>query len=189
MLMADTMSIFFVILGMMLAFPGLWLLCRGLWPESVAAATDRCSRSLWSSFLVGLPITIVMIVVTRILFSILGPAGKIAGVGVVCLYMLQAHTGVSGLATSIGRRLLSPLDEQRPWRSTLRGGVVLELTYLLPLLGWFVILPASIIIGSGAANLGLLSKLRLATFAAKPVTGSNTAAGPSVTRGGSVGAA
>jgi hypothetical protein len=91
--------------------------------------------------------------------------------------MLQAHTGVSGLATSIGRRLSSPLDEQRPWRSTLRGGLVLELTYLLPFLGWFVILPASIIIGSGAANLGLLSKLKLALFASDSVlTESNGAA-------------
>ena len=177
MLMADTMSIFFVILGMLLAFSGLWLLCRGLWPEAVVAAADRCSKRLWSSFLVGLPITIGMIVLTKTLFSVLGPVGKIAGVGVVCLYMLQAHTGVSGLATSIGRRLASPIDEQRAWRSTLRGGVVLELTYLLPFLGWFVILPASIIIGSGAANLGLFSKLKLALFAGNPVLAeSNTAA-------------
>jgi hypothetical protein len=167
--MADTMSIFFVILGMMLAFPGLWLLCRGLWPEAVAAAADRCSKRLWSSFLAGLPIAIVVIVAAKILFNVLGPVGKIASVGVICLYMLQAHTGVSGLATSIGRRLLSPLDEQRPWRSTLRGGVVLGLAYLLPILGWFVILPASIIIGSGAANLGLLSKLKYALFASGPV--------------------
>lgn len=169
MLMADTMSIFFVILGMMLAFSGLWLLCRGLWPEAVAAAADRCRKGLWSSFLAGLPITIMMVAVTTILFNVLGPAGKIASISVVCLYMLQAHTGVSGLATSIGRRLAAPLDEQRPWRSTLRGGVVLELAYLLPFLGWFVILPASIIIGSGAANLGLLSKLKLALFATNSV--------------------
>ena len=153
----------------MLAFPGLWLLCRSVWPEAVAAAADRCYKRLWSSFLAGLPITTVMVVLTRVLFNVLGPGGKIAGVGVVCLYMLQAHTGVSGLATSIGRRLASPLDELRPWRSTLRGGVVLELTYLLPLLGWFVILPASMIIGSGAANLGLLSKLKLAPVAPGPV--------------------
>ena len=45
MLMADTMSIFFVILGMMLAFSGLWLLCRGLWPEAVAAAADRLQQA------------------------------------------------------------------------------------------------------------------------------------------------
>jgi hypothetical protein len=187
MLMADTMSIFFVILGMMLALPGLWLLCRGLWPEAVAASADRCGKGLWSSFLTGLPITIMMVVVTTVLFKVLGPVGKVAGVGVVCLYMLQAHTGVSGLATSIGRRLATPLDEQRPWRSTLRGGVVLELAYLLPLLGWFVILPASIIIGSGAATLSLLSKLKLALFSTKPVLTEGNRAVPGHA-GGSFGA-
>ncbi len=185
MLLADTMSIFFVILGMMLALPGLWLLCRGLWPEVVAAAADRCRKRLWTSFLVGLPITIMMVVVTTILFRVLGPIGKITALGVLCLYMLQAHAGVSGLATSIGRRLAPQQNEQRPWRSTLRGGVVLELAYLLPFLGWFVILPASIVIGSGAANLGLLSKLRLALFATNPaLTESNGAvAGAAVTKG------
>lgn len=177
MLMADTMSIFFVIVGMMVAFSGLWLLCRGLWPEAVVAAADRCGKGLWSSFLTGLPITIMMIAVTAILFNVLGPVGKITGVAVVCLYMLQAHTGVAGLATSIGRRLKSPLDEQHAWRSTLRGGVVLELAYLLPFLGWFVILPASIVIGSGAANLNSLSKLKRAMLATGAVlTESNGAA-------------
>ena len=169
MLMADTMSIFFVVLGMMLALPGLWLLCRGLWPEAVAAAAERCHKRLWSSFLAGLPITIMMVAIAAILFNVLGPFGKIAGLGVICLYMLQAHTGVSGLATSIGSRLATSRDEQRLWRSTLRGGIVLELAYLLPFLGWFVILPVSIIIGSGAANLGLLSKLKRALLARSPV--------------------
>jgi hypothetical protein len=169
MLMADTMSIFFVILGMMLALPGLWLLCRGLWPDAVAAAAERCRQRLWSSFLAGLPITIMMVAITAILFNVLGPLGKIAGLGVVCIYLLQAHTGVAGLATSIGHRLATTPDDQRTWRSTLRGGVVLELAYLLPILGWFVILPVSIVIGSGAANIGLASNLKRALFARGPV--------------------
>jgi len=159
MLMADTMSIFFVILGMLLAFSGLWLLCRGLWPDAVAAAAERCGKRLWPSFLAGLPTTILMVVLAKILFSTLGPIGKIGGVSVVCVFMLYAHTGVSGLVTAIGSKLSSPLDEQSPWRATLRGGIALELTYLLPILGWFVVLPASIIIGSGAINLSAIAKL------------------------------
>ena len=168
MLMADTMAIFLVILGVMLAFPGLWLLCRGLWPDIVAAAAARCRKSLWSSFLVGLPITAVMIFLTTIFFNVLGPIGKIAGVALICLYLLYAHTGVAGLATSIGQRLSSPVDEARPWRATLRGGVVLEVAYLLPVLGWFGILPASIIIGCGAATLALSRQLK-DTLSARPV--------------------
>jgi hypothetical protein len=160
MLMADTMAIFFVVLGMMLAFPGLWLLCRGLWPNVVEASADRCNKRLWSSFLLGLPITFVMVVLTAVLFNVLGAAGRIAGVSVVCLYLLQANAGVAGFATSIGRRLASPLDDQRPWRATLRGGVVLELAWLLPILGWFLLLPVATIIGSGAANFALLQRLK-----------------------------
>jgi hypothetical protein len=41
-------------------------------------------------------------------------------------------------------------DSQQPWRATLRGGVALGLASLLPILGWFVILPAAVIIGGGA---------------------------------------
>jgi hypothetical protein len=160
MLMADTMSIFFVVLGVLLAFSGLWLMCRGLWPQAVEAAAQRCTKRIWPYFLAGIPLTLVMMVLSRVLFA-LGPAGKIAAVAVVCAYMLQAHTGVSGLVTAIGRRLPSPLDECSPWRTTLRGGIALELTYLLPILGWFVVLPASIIIGTGAINIGLLSRLRI----------------------------
>ncbi|HEY6243970.1 MAG TPA: hypothetical protein VIX17_08495 [Pyrinomonadaceae bacterium] len=162
MLMADTMSIFFVILGMLLAFSGLWLMCCGLWPRTVETAAQRCAKHIWPYFLAGFPLTLVMIVLTKVLFA-LGPVGKIAGVGVVCVYMLQAQTGVSGLVTAIGRRLPSPLDEHSPWRATLRGGIALELTYLLPILGWFVVLPASIIVGTGAINVALLSRLRIQT--------------------------
>lgn len=162
MLMADTISIFFVILGMLLAFSGLWLLSRGLWPEAVEAVAERCAKRIWPYFIAGIPLTLVMIVLTRVLF-VLGPVGKIAGLGVVCFYILQAHIGVSGLVTAIGRRLPSSLDQHSPWRETLRGGIALELTYLLPIVGWFVVLPLSIVIGTGAINVALLSKLKMQT--------------------------
>src|SRR5438067_2539108 len=150
MLMADTMAIFFVILGLMLAFPGLWLLCRGLWPRMVAEATARCQQGLLKLFLTGLPPTVLMIFVTVVLSKIFGPLGKIAAISIVCLYMVFAHIGVAGLATCIGQRLTSPADAEQSWRATLRGGIILELPYLLPILGWFGILPISIIIGCGA---------------------------------------
>ena len=156
MLMADTMAIFFVVLGVMLAFPGLWLLCRGLWPDRVAAAAATCSKGLTKSFLVGLPITGAMILAAVALSNVFGPLGNLGAIGIVCGYMLLAHSGIAGFATCIGQRLTSPADLERPWKATLRGGIVLELAYLLPILGWFVILPVSIIIGCGSATLSFL---------------------------------
>ena len=187
MLMADTMAIFFVILGLLLAFPGLWVLCRGLWPRAVAKAAAVCGKGLIKPFLAGLPLTAVMIFVAAVLGN-LGPAGKIAAVATVCLYLMIANCGVAGLVTVVGERLAGPagnIDSQQPWRATLRGGVALGLASLLPILGWFVILPAALIIGSGANLLSLLraltaSRVRSGRAHASPVETSELGAAPTI---------
>ena len=165
MLMADTMAIFFVILGLLLAFPGLWLLCRGLWPRAVTGANEICGKGLIKPFILGLPITAAMILISAVLGN-LGPPGKIAAGAMICIYMMIANCGVAGLVSVVGERLASPpgnQDSQAPWRATLRGGIALGLASLLPILGWFLIFPASLIVGCGA---GLISLTR--SFAAKP---------------------
>jgi hypothetical protein len=108
MLMADTLAIFFVILGLLLAFPGLWLLCRGLWPQMVAGAAATCRQGLLKAFFLGLPLTLAMIFAAAVSNNLFGTAGKIGAFGIVCLYMMFAHTGVAGLATCSGERLVSP---------------------------------------------------------------------------------
>ena len=92
MLMADTMAIFFVILGLLLAFPGLWVLCRGLWPRAVAKAAAVCGKGLIKPFFAGLPLTAGIIFAAAVLGN-LGPAGKIAAVATVCLYLMFANCG------------------------------------------------------------------------------------------------
>src|SRR5215813_2802890 len=154
MLMADTMAVFFVILGLLLALPGLWVLCRGLWPRAVAKAAAVCGEGLIKPFLAGLPLTAVMIFAAAVSGNF-GPAGKIAAVATVCLYLMIANCGVAGLVTVVGERLAGRsgnIDPQQPWRATLRGGVALGLASLLPILGWFVILPVALIIVCGAAS-------------------------------------
>jgi hypothetical protein len=150
MLMADTMAIFFVILGLLLAIPGLWLLCRGLWPRTIEKAAATCRDGLVKPLMIGLPITVVTLIAAKVLGNF-GTAGKISATILVCFYLMIANSGVAGLVTCIGERLPSPFDTGQPWRATLRGGVVLELAYLLPILGWFGILPLSITIGCGAS--------------------------------------
>jgi hypothetical protein len=156
MLMADILAYFFVVLGFMLAFPGLWLLCRGLWPDLVTESNCDCQKGLIKPFLVGLPVTGLAIFLAIVLSKIGGPVGGVAAIATFCLYIIYASTGVSGLVTVIGQRLPSPADKDRPWNATIRGGVVLELSWLLPLLGWFVLLPASFVIGAGTATRSLI---------------------------------
>ncbi len=167
MLMADTMAIFFVILGLMLALPALWLLCRGLWPLTVTSAASVCKKGLLKPFLVGLPIAVMAFIAVAALGN-LGPAGKIGAAVLASLGLMFANCGVAGLATCVGERLASAADAGRGWRATLRGGVALELSYLLPILGWFIILPISVTIGCGAALIASLRKLLASSRSSLP---------------------
>jgi len=160
MLMADTLNIFLIVLGFLLALPGLWLLCRGLWPASVASTTADCTRGLLMPFLVGIPISLVTFVAAVVASKTLGAIGGFVTLALVCLYVFYASVGIAGLTTSIGLRLPSPADSERPWQATIRGSVVLELAFLLPILGWFLILPSSLIIGSGSALRSTISTFK-----------------------------
>ena len=67
-----------------------------------------------------------------------------------------AFVGLSGLARHVGDRLTSP--EETPWRAHLRGSIVLSLAFLFPILGWLLVFPISLILGSGAASLALFTR-------------------------------
>lgn len=160
MLMADTMAIFFTVLGVMLATPGLWLLCRGLWPDLVIDSATYCRSSLIKPFFIGLPLAIFGVIAVAVLSKLPQPAAAITIIGFICLLLIYAHVGVAAIASVLGERLPSPADKDRPWNATVRGGIVLELSYLLPVIGWFIILPISLIVGAGLTTRSLISAVK-----------------------------
>ena len=170
MLMADTMAIFFIVLGFLLAIPGLWMMCRGLWPGAVARSQAVCERGLLRPFLVGAPAAIGVALAAAMLGNMATP-GKIAATVWVCFFLVLASCGAAGLATRIGAQLASPADAAQPWRATLRGCIVLELSYLLPILGWFGLLPISLTVGLGALLLALVRRPGRAAIGEAPAAG------------------
>lgn len=183
MLLADTVAIFLVVVGVMSSLPCLWLLCRALWFETFDHAIAACEKSLSKSFYLGLPLVFVSAVAVALVGKLPGAFGQIGGVGVFCAIFLFAQIGVAALTSLIGRRLPSPIDAEKPWRVTLRGGIVLVFSYLLPIVGWFLIIPASLIIGLGTACRGWLRARRsairrrkTARFSATTVAGAATTA-------------
>jgi hypothetical protein len=147
------LGITLLIIGFLLSLQGLWLLCRALFPRRVERATERCRKNAIASFFVGLPVTAVWLLIAGAIARRAGTPGQMIGWLLVTFFVLYAGTGMSGFVTFIGQRLTSPADAIRPWRATLRGGVVLEFAFLLPLIGGFVLLPATIILGAGATTL------------------------------------
>lgn len=158
MLLADVMTWFLVVVGVLLAFPGLWLLCRGLYGQEVEEIASYLENGRVRPFFIGLPIAIVSFLGVTACGGKNLPFGDISAIVILASFLFYSNIGVAGLATMLGRKLPSPADLERPWKGTVRGGIVLELAFLLPLLGWFFILPISLIIGAGALTSRLIAR-------------------------------
>jgi len=154
MIMADVLKYFLIIVGSMIVFVSYWLAVVALFPALVVrtqAQFDRPFKLLGA----GLATVIPLIGLVIYLFKRANPALTLTGSILLGTVIATGLVGVSGLSRRIGQGLPSPLDEAQPWRRVYRGGVVLVLVYLLPFVGWFLILPVTLIMGFAAALLSM----------------------------------
>lgn len=150
MILADTMLWFFVIVGLLISFNGIWLMSQAMWTLTVQRAVEIHRHSMWKSFFIGLPIIAIgVIAFLKLSDSKNGLAGLIGILLISCLFILSS-VGVAGIAALFGERLAGEARPEPLWKMTLRGGCVLALSYLFPIAGWIVILPVSLIVGCGA---------------------------------------
>lgn len=158
MLVADVIMWFLVIVGVLVAFPALWLLCRSLYPKQIERIADDLEKGTVKLFFIGVPIAAACFFGVALFSNRKNPFCDMAAIATLAFFLFYSNVGAAGLATMIGRKLPSPSDQERPWKGTIRGGAVLVLSYLLPLLGWFFILPISLITGAGALTMCLLGQ-------------------------------
>jgi hypothetical protein len=154
--LADVFTFLFVILGFLIVFVGYWLMAAGLFPELVECCAERLQRPVKAAIVGAL--TFVPAVALGFLISNKAPnaVGKFVGIGLVLVAALVALFGSAGLALRIGRGLKSTRDTQEPWRVVMRGGIVLGLTFVLPFLGTFLVMPFAFISGAGVFLLACL---------------------------------
>jgi Ca2+/Na+ antiporter len=151
MTLADVLVWFLLVAGTFLALLGAWLAAHALWPAAVERCSGQYSRPVRAT-LVGL-VTSLPIFAIGAAAADRGkqvPALGVVGVALLLLLLVSAVFGLAGLARRIGAGLPSPLDEAQPWLVSLRGGLVLAATFLLPFGGWFVLLPCALVSGFGA---------------------------------------
>ena len=149
--LADVFTVVFVILGFLIVYIGYWLMAAGLFPRFVERCSDQIGGAPVKTGLLGL-VTLGPLVAIGLAISSKAPnaAGKIFGIAIALLALLGGLFGSAGLALRIGSGLRSARDEQEPWRRVLRGGTVLALTFVLPFLGTFVVMPFAFVAGFGA---------------------------------------
>lgn len=154
MIMADVLTWFLIILGALLVFVAHWLGAYGLFPALVEGSAERYGRRPVAATFLGLAVLLPTLVLTTVL-SKLGPAGGLVALLILTIPVMIALLGSAGLALRVGAGLASPNDTAQPWRRVLRGGIVLALVFLLPVVGWLVVLPWALVSGVGAALMAM----------------------------------
>lgn len=153
MIMADVFKILFPVVGTLMSFVCFWLLYEAIFPAAVERCRVAYMRRPIRAVLLGALITAPTMFVGLSLIGIANPVTKFFGFTILCFLMLLGILGSAGLSRLIGVRLASIGDEHQPWRRVLRGGIVLSITFLFPVVGWFLVLPVTLVSGVGASVL------------------------------------
>lgn len=170
MIMADVWKIVFLILGTQAVMVSYWLLAAALFPEALRRSRAAYDQRIGRLTFVGLATSVPSLLVgAGLLQQGPHPLLKLVGAVLVGAPVALGLVGSSGLCDRIGAGLPGDADARLPWRRVLRGGIVLSFAFVLPVIGWFVLLPWTLVSGVGA-SLGSIRRSRLAARRAAPVT-------------------
>lgn len=169
MIMADVWKIVFLILGTQAVMVSYWLLAAALFPTALRrtrAAYDAHSGRLT---LTGLAVTVPLLFFGLLLLQQgVNPFVKLLGALLSSAPIALGLAGSAGLCERVGAGLPGEADDRLPWRRVLRGGAVLSFAFVLPVIGWFLLLPWTLVSGVGA-SLGALRRRPAVAAAAEPL--------------------
>jgi hypothetical protein len=143
--------------GLMLALPSLLIFLNLALIGTSNRATARLSTGGCVPFGIGVVISVVVGVPAAILLSI-GSVPQAIGAILSLLLLFFGFVGLAVVARLVGQRLVS-MDErdESPLVQTVTGSLILSFSIAFPLLGWFIILPFSLLTGLGAVVIAMVA--------------------------------
>lgn len=150
MIVADVLFYLLIVAGFYLIFISYWVVAEALFPQRVEQCRVRYATPIRTT-LVGVLVALPLFLGAFVLVQHMGnPVFQITGVVLAAFVLITGLLGSTGLCRQIGLGLPRPQDDAQPWRRVARGGVVLGMTFVLPVVGWFIVLPWVLISGFGA---------------------------------------
>lgn len=150
MIMADVFKILFLVLGGLIIVNAYWLLTESLCANAVRRARDLYTNRPLRTTLVGVAAGAPSTFLGIVLLSSGGGLPSFAGFTVLSLLVLIALFGSTGFVRLVGEGLPTERGAREPWRAVMRGGSVVSIACLLPIAGWFIVLPLTLASGIGA---------------------------------------
>ena len=164
---ADVYTVFFLVLGILIAFPGMMsLIIFGL-PKLANRSKIRIEQTPIASFLVGLPIVGIGGTMAA---GLMGGGGPLAAMGVTVAVVLTllSLAGAAGMVLLIGRRMFGETATV-PLKPVLMGALAYELAALFPIIGWVFFLPILFVLTTGAGLFALVRWMPRTTAAPEPI--------------------
>jgi len=150
---ATVWMIVWLLIGAAVTIASSLLTARTLFPAFAGRCAARCGTPVRAFFL-GL----LTVAAAAVLVGISTKAGKIGqpvSLVVIGLVGLLALVGVSGQIVRMAARTAQDGESAHSWAASRRAATILTLSYILPVAGWVVILPLSLITGLGCALMSL----------------------------------
>ena len=153
----ETFALFLLIVFGTASLTAAFLVLQGFFPRRVGqvqqSLENHWNRAFWLG-LVNTLFTVVLILGLAALGDQVGifflPAFALAGA-----FLVVVLFGWTAAARLLGLRLL---PERKPFLQELGGGLILLLSTLAPLVGWFLLLPYLIFLAVGAVVLTMFKK-------------------------------
>jgi len=156
---ATVYTFLFIHIGVILVVTAYYVFGAAVAPGLTERSRARFARRPWLPMLLGLVISVPWVVLALILLNAGIGGARFAGAVLGCLWLLCSLLGGAGMAQHVGRG-----DDRSPtWISSVRGGLFITLTWVLPLVGWLGMLPLTLATGLGCLILGLFPARPAAT--------------------------
>lgn len=149
MIFADILFWFLMVAGAYLALNAYWLAAVALFRPAVERAHQTYASRPVAATLAGLLALLPVLGVFALFARAAHPGVKLLTGALLLVPLVLALVGSAGLADRIGAGLAAPVDQPQPWRRVLRGGAVLALLFVVPVLGWFAVFPLTLASGLG----------------------------------------
>lgn len=153
--LGDVTTVFAILIALGIVFPGLLLAWSLLVPGMVERSRERLTRTPWKSFILGILILFMTSVPIAILNRLSGPFQFFAYVIAFTVWTC-ASIGAAGLASLMGERLRGQGVQVTSPGALVRGAISLEFAIIFPIIGWFIVLPLTLLVSLGASIFALL---------------------------------
>jgi len=154
--MADVYIVFGTLLAVGIAFPGLLSAWRLLFPTATQVAQERIARTPGAVFATGLGLTILFAIPVFLLIAVSVPLTSITAAALVFLILAVSVTGAAGITGHMAARLREANENLGPMKSYIGAAVAFELAAAFPFVGWFIVIPAALLLSIGATFFGVV---------------------------------